>query len=209
MWVEFHQWYYISEALCVAWQAKEREKDSKPSSAAVQDLMKLNGCSTPALGFWMKYWVTMSQTSFNCASRDSKKLHMLSSADQTSCCLPHNCGKSCTFRYYKPPLSILSNNRPTLIHCSFRPSPPSSAPITRQENGKLVQLFVKGGKRDPGFHFANWLPQQLGGITWSAGISAMKEAVFQFWNPISSLPQAALVKSNVWIKILRPLFNTN
>ena len=57
-WVEFHQWYYISEALCVAWQAKEREKDSKPSSAAVQDLMKLNGCSTPALGFWMKYWVT-------------------------------------------------------------------------------------------------------------------------------------------------------
>ena len=85
---------------------------------------------------------------------------MLSSADLTSCCLLHNCGKSCTFRYYKPPLSILSNNRPTLIHCSFRPSPPSSAPITRQENGKLVQLFVKGGRRDPGFHFANWLPQQ-------------------------------------------------
>ena len=121
---------------------------------------------------------------------------MLSSADLTSCCLLHNCGKSCTFRYYKPPLSILSNNRPTLIHCSFRPSPPSSAPITRQENGKLVQLFVKGGKRDPGFHFANWLPQQLGGITWSAGISAMKEAAFQFWNPTSSLPQAASVKSS-------------
>ena len=122
---------------------------------------------------------------------------MLSSANLASCCLLLHCGKSCTFRYYKPPLSILSNNRPTYWSSgTFRPSPPSSAPITRQENGKLVQLFVKGGKRDPGLHFANWLPQQLGGITWSAGISAMKEAAFQFWNPTSSLPQAASVKSS-------------
>ena len=76
---------------------------------------------------------------------------MLSSADQTSCCLLHNCGKSCTFRYYKPPLSILSNNRPTLIHCSFRPSPPITHNQTRK--WKASSIICQGRVERPRLPF--------------------------------------------------------